>query len=118
MYITYADYLSHGGEFNNIGSASFARLEEAAATVADKYTQGRLKSAEMTDRLAYMMVELIDKVNSYGSAADTANVASVSNDGYSVTYVDAATVSAQQSAECRDIVMRYASEYCYRGVDA
>lgn len=117
MYITYTEYLSHGGTLE-LSQQQFARIEEAAATVADKYTQGRLARADFTNRLINMIVELIDAINEQSEHAKNANISSVSNDGYSVSYVDAATVSEQQSAECRDIVMRYASEYCYRGVDA
>ena len=116
MYITYTEYLSHGGTLE-LSQQQFARIEEAAATVVDKCTPGRLARADFTNRMINMMVELIDAINEQSEHAKNANISSVSNDGYSVSYVDAAVSAAQHNSECKDIVFRYATEYTYRGVD-
>ena len=97
MYLSYTDYQNMGG---TLDEATFANLEFEAESIINWYTFNRLKKeTEMPTEVTRLMYYLIDKLDKLLKAQDSAMavgvdgtaekaVASQSNDGVSVSYVN------------------------------
>lgn len=128
MYITYEKYKELGGTLQD---ADFKRLEYQARADINYLTLDRLVDydAEKSDEIeavTWCAFELIeDGAIQLKAKANAQNyggkVASVSNDGYSITFSN--DTSAQGNAgtkvvndERNAIIMKYLSDYTYCGV--
>ena len=92
QYLTYAEYQELGG--SAIGLMPFNLLEFEARRRIDIRTQDRLKDKEnIPDEVKLCVYNLINTINNYviseKSITDNGNIASVSTDGYSESYVNA-----------------------------
>ena len=92
QYLTYAEYQELGG--SAIGLMPFNLLEFEARRRIDIRTQNRLKDKEnIPDEVKLCVYNLINTINNYviseKSITDNGNIASVSTDGYSESYVNA-----------------------------
>ena len=92
QYLTYAEYQALGG--SAIGTMPFNLLEFEARRRIDIRTQDRLKDKEnIPDEVKLCVYNLINTINNYviseKSITDNGNIASVSTDGYSESYVNA-----------------------------
>lgn len=104
MYLTYEEYQDMGGTLDN---TTFTDLEFEARTKIDWWTFNRLKGLESypeeVKRCVYKLIQLIQQTQA-ASALDgesedsgsTAGVASMSNDGVSISYN---VMSASQAVE-------------------
>ena len=85
-YLTYEEYQEMGG---GLEQGEFLPIVTEAEVEIDFYTDNRLAAdtviPDKVKALAYQLIGLIDKKNSYGNA-DNGVVSSVSNDGVSVSY--------------------------------
>ena len=108
MYLTYDEYKSKGG---TLDETAFNRYEKKAEKKIDYYTQGRVKEADIS--VKWCAFELIGLLSSQSESG--ANIASASNDGYSVSYA----ISADSGDNAvMDLVMTYLPEFCWRGCNA
>lgn len=114
MYLTYAEFTEKGG--TELSEAAFSRYEYRAEKEIDRYTQKRLSSSQPSEAVKRCMVEIIELLCSTEEAGKD-NVASVSNDGMSVSYRDMRIDEKGLSQKIHNIVIMYLPEYCYRGVD-
>lgn len=100
-HLTYADYLTLGG---TVSEAEFPMLEARAHRIVDTLTHGRLADeSPLRDTVRYCLVQLIRAI-----AADDAltggsgrEIKAMSNDGVSVTYGSASSVSGADDARAR-----------------
>lgn len=83
-YITYEQYKALGGTAEQ---SAFPLLEKLARKKLDYWTQGRITEADDDIRLCMLLI--IDAMGKIRSGKK--DVASVSNDGVSVTYASAKT---------------------------
>lgn len=91
MYLTYDEYKSMGGAADE---PAFTRLCTAACGRIDRLTHGRIHGLdEVPEAVRLAAFELIHRAESY--EAEDARVASFTNDGMSVSYV-------QETAPQRD----------------
>lgn len=108
MYLDYDEYQSMGGTLNQ---TEYDRLEYRARMALDNATFNRITNAD--ERVKRCIFELVDLManNSNGNA----EVASISNDGYSVNYVSGGNGSSL-SARIYSIIHTYFSNtdlmYC------
>lgn len=89
MYIDYLHYKEMGGKAEE---SCFTRLEFLARKKLDHWTQSRIDPENITPEIRMCMTLIIDALND--SETGESSVASVSNDGLSVSFADAKT-SAQ-----------------------
>ena len=120
-YITHAEYSVRGGKLEG---EAFAMLEADARSYVDLYTFGRIakdvrKTAELpyAEQLKSTMVAVIDIL---AACDDVREVASVSNNGISVSYRDGSTIESVIARTVRRYLM-YAVDadgvpLCYVGV--
>ena len=87
MYLTYADYTGMGG---NVAETAFPRLESKARAHLDRLTFGRLKNeSPVRESVKYCMFDLVAAIESGESAGAMAagrEIASMSNDGVSISF--------------------------------
>ncbi len=84
QYLTYQQYLSHGGTAE---LSAFPLLERRARAKLDYWTQGRIKEADCDIRLCMtLVINSLDAVERNQQA-----ISSYSNDGVSVSYQNAKT---------------------------
>ena len=98
MYLTYIEYIDMGG---CIDSAHFPRFEAKARRVIDIATMNRLVGeSPVRDSVKHCMYDLVNAIRADESTAGASGreIASMSNDGVSVTY---ATGNGQRSAYTR-----------------
>lgn len=98
MYLTYIEYIEMGG---CIESAHFPRFEAKARRAIDNATMNRLIGEDpVRDSVKHCMYDLINAIHTDESAmgASGREIASMSNDGVSVTY---ATGNGQGGASAR-----------------
>lgn len=114
MYLNYNEYTAMGGVLD---SSAFARLEMKARHKIDYYTSNGLKAETPTEDIKMLMFELINliSVNEENGTERPGNIASVSNDGYSVSYSNDNDLFERQ---VYNLIFTYASQYMYRGVDS
>lgn len=102
MYLTYEEYLGMGG---SVEENAFARLESKARAHLDRATFGRLASIDpLPDSVKYCMFDLLNAVTgdeSAGASASGREIASMSNDGVSVTFSTSGKVSSRYTAIVR-----------------
>lgn len=92
QYLTYAEYQELGG--SAIGLMPFNLLEFEARRRIDIRTQNRLKDKEnIPEEVKLCVYNLINTINNYviseNNISSNGNLASVSTDGYSESYVNA-----------------------------
>lgn len=105
MYLTYEEYQNMGG---TLDETTFADLEFEARCKVDWWTFNRLKNEtehpEALKRCMYKLIQLIQQIQAAsalngensGSSESSAGIASMSNDGVSISYN---VLSASQAAE-------------------
>lgn len=102
MYLTYDEYMGMGG---GALASAFPRLECKARAHIDRLTFGRLKHAEsVSHAVKYCMFDLINAVEaeeSNGSIASGREIASMSNDGVSVTFSTSGKATSRYTAIVR-----------------
>ena len=98
-YLTYSQYIAMGGEGD---LAAFAQREFRARKIVDEWTAMRVsRMACVPEAVRRLMFDLIkfDEGTGGASAAPTGAIASMSNDGYSVTFAEPVTISVQQKTQ-------------------
>ena len=102
MYLTYDEYTDYGG---GASESAFARLEAKARAHLDRLTFGRLTNAQsLSNSVKYCMYDLINAVESdesSGAAVSGREIASMSNDGVSITFSTSGKASTRYSAIVR-----------------
>ena len=93
MFLTYAEYINYGG---TLSETDFARFCFRAEAILQTETFGRIKTAD--EKVKRCIFDLIDIANQTG-----AGIASVSNDGYSISYLSKAEAEQKMS----DIIYDY-----------
>lgn len=89
MYLEQAEYLSMGGSIQASDAAKYARLEAKARHAVDQATHGRVRDeAPVRESVRMCVFELIEQMFAYEASAGLSGqeVASMSNDGVSVSY--------------------------------
>lgn len=101
MYLTYDAYLAMDGELDE---EPFARLEAKARQKIDSMTFGRLVcDGEPPENVKYCMFELIAAMESDEAATGMSGreIASMSNDGVTVTYASGSQSASLSGAQAR-----------------
>lgn len=118
MYLTYEEYQSMGGTADE---TTFDNLEFEARSKIDWWTFNRLKNEEFypeeVQRCMFKIISLIQQKQAasaldgegQGSSASTAGIASMSNDGVSISYnvMNAAQAAEEASAEIESCIRQY-----------
>ena len=112
QYLTYEDYKSLGG---TLDLPSFNVLEYEVRRTIDIRTQNRLKDIEEIPQEVKMcenrMINSIDGyIKTTSSVSENGNVASVSTDGYSESYITPAQIQGiilSKKYELEDIMRSY-----------
>lgn len=120
QYLTYEEYKNLGG---TIDLPSFNLLEFEARRKIDIRTQNRLKELETTPQEVKLCIyNIINAINNYlisqESIATNGNIASVSTDGYSESYVTSAQLKeifSSKQNEINDIIRDYLLEVIVNG---
>ena len=115
MYLTHEDYLNMGGRIASV--TAYRILESQARKKLDLYTQGRIAALDaVPDDIKLLMLLLVEQLET-AQERPAGAVASVSNDGYSVSYESAE--AAQDTAEraMLALIHEYAAPWCFRGLD-
>ena len=104
QYLTYDEYRELGG---TLGQTPFNLLEFEARRKIDIRTQNRLKEKDdIPQEVKLCVYNLIETINNYvvseKNISDNGNIASVSTDGYSESYVT--------SSQIKDILMSKENE--------
>lgn len=109
MYIDYEYYQANGGS-DQVTPAAFTRLEFRAEKIIDRYTANRIRSmASIPEAVQRLMVELVNIERAQGSVVVEAPVIqSFSNDGYSESYAEPATVERVKEIE-GNLILEYLS---------
>lgn len=99
MYLNYEEYVGMGG---GALESAFPRFEAKARAHLDRITFGRLQNeSPVRDSVKFCMFDLINAVSgeeSTGAMAAGREIASMSNDGVSVSFVSSGGGSARASA--------------------
>ena len=108
MYLTYTEYMDHGGSMERI---RFERLEYKAERKLRNLTFARIDRMEQipeaVKKLVFELVEITANADAVQTGADGA-VTSFSNDGYSESYgraKDGAYYDALFEDACRDFLL-------------
>lgn len=112
MYLAYDEYVAMGGTLEH---APFSRLCTRASTMITRLTHGRLLFEKpVRDAAKYATYDMIEAMHADQLAgADGREIASMSNDGVSITYAQ----SGSCDARCAGIAKSYLStETDKRGV--
>lgn len=96
MYIDFATYCNLGGAIDD--EPQFERLATRASALIGRITHDRIKNeSPMRKSVQYAALEIIDAMNNDAHTAnDGREIASMSNDGVSVTYVTSGNAAAQE----------------------
>lgn len=110
MYLSYEEYSAFGGK---IIADEFDRLSFKAGCEINNATLGRCKElAEIPEEVKRCEFDLIEYFSKNTHNGITANVASFSNDGYSVSFSEEKTVRSQ----IKEIIYSYLADtdllYC------
>lgn len=104
MYLTYEKYGEMGGQLD---SHDFMRANRKATAEIDKHTFGRLKNMEtIPERVVECAFELVEIY-----CSDSSRIASVSNDGVSVTYKTSETTN-----DVKDAISTFLNDVIVDGV--
>lgn len=106
LYCTYDEYLAAGGA---VPEAAFGVLCSRASRLIDSATFGRAEAhaAECEDcrqMLADACAQIVDLFAAQAAVGAVPGAASVSNDGYSVTFGSNASVTAATRQEAYEII--------------
>lgn len=95
MYLTYDEFVNMGGTAE---AASFNRMEHKARAIIDLMTFERVRYENpVRDAVKYACFDLIQAMQAEETtAANGGEIASVSNDGVSITYAAAKSAGARQ----------------------
>ena len=102
MYLTYEEYMGMGG---GAQQSAFPRLEAKARAHLDRLTFERLKYAEViSDAVKFCMFDLINAVEAdeaNGAAVSGREIATMSNDGVSVSFTTSGKAASRYTAIVR-----------------
>lgn len=113
QYLTYEDYRLLGG---TLDLTPFNLLEFEARRIIDTRTQNRLKDLEYSEipqEVKLCMLSMINNITNYKTTLTNAsnnNISSENTDGYSVSYLDATSISdiiKSKKYEFEDIMNNY-----------
>ena len=104
MYLTLDEFTDMGFSVD-LDEAVYARLEAKARSYIDRLTFGRLKNENpLRESAKHCMYELISALyadESYGGIALGREIASMSNDGMSVSFASSASAGSARSLSAR-----------------
>lgn len=121
QYLTYEDYKGLGGTLDLM---PFNLLEFECRRKIDLRTSNRLKETDYGDipqEIKMCEFELINSLNGYRqsiTSASVSNVASVSTDGYSESYITPAQIQdivKSRSSEINDAIREYLGGVIFNG---
>ena len=104
-YLDQAEYLEMGGTITEDDELRYQRLESRASHAIDRATHGRIKAEKpVRNAVKFCVYEMIERYVSDEAMAGMSGreVASMSNDGVSVTYATGAGASGGSASALRD----------------
>lgn len=105
-YLDQAEYLEMGGTITEDDELRYQRLESRASHAIDRATHGRIKGEKpVRNAVKFCVYEMIERYASDEAMAGMSGreIASMSNDGVSVSYVSGASASGGSASALRDI---------------
>ena len=105
-YLDQAEYLEMGGTIPEDDELRYQRLESRASHAIDRATHGRIKGEKpVRNAVKFCVYEMIERYASDEAMAGMSGreIASMSNDGVSVSYVSGANASGGSASALRDI---------------
>ena len=105
-YLDQAEYLEMGGTIPEDDELRYQRLESRASHAIDRATHGRIKAEKpVRNAVKFCVYEMIERYASDEAMAGMSGreIASMSNDGVSVSYVSGANASGGSASALRDI---------------
>ena len=104
-YLDQAEYLEMGGTIPEDDELRYQRLESRASHAIDRATHGRIKAEKpVRNAVKFCVYEMIERYASDEAMAGMSGreIASMSNDGVSVSYVSGASASGGSASALRD----------------
>lgn len=104
-YLDQAEYLEMGGTIAEDDELRYQRLESRASHAIDRATHGRIKGEKpVRNAVKFCVYEMIERYVSDEAMAGMSGreIASMSNDGVSVSYVSGASASGGSASALRD----------------
>lgn len=104
-YLDQAEYLEMGGTITEDDELRYQRLESRASHAIDRATHGRIKGEKpVRNAVKFCIYEMIERYVSNEAMAGMSGreIASMSNDGVSVSYVSGASASGGSASALRD----------------
>ena len=104
-YLDQAEYLEMGGTIPEDDELRYQRLEARASHAIDRATHGRIKAEKpVRNAVKFCVYEMIERYVSDEAMAGMSGreIASMSNDGVSVSYVSGASASGGSASALRD----------------
>lgn len=104
-YLDQAEYLEMGGTIPEDDELRYQRLESRASHAIDRATHGRIKAEKpVRNAVKFCVYEMIERYASDEAMAGMSGreIASMSNDGVSVSYVSGASASGGSAFALRD----------------
>lgn len=104
-YLDQAEYLEMGGTIPEDDELRYQRLESRASHAIDRATHGRIKTEKpVRNAVKFCVYEMIERYVSDEAMAGMSGreIASMSNDGVSVSYVSGASASGGCASALRD----------------
>lgn len=104
-YLDQAEYLEMGGTIPEDDELRYQRLESRASHAIDRATHGRIKGEKpVRNAVKFCVYEMIERYVSDEAMAGMSGreIASMSNDGVSVSYVSGASASGGSASALRD----------------
>lgn len=104
-YLDQAEYLEMGGTIPEDDELRYQRLESRASHAIDRATHGRIKGEKpVRNAVKFCVYEMIERYASDEAMAGMSGreIASMSNDGVSVSYVSGASASGGSASALRD----------------
>ena len=104
-YLDQAEYLEMGGTITEDDELRYQRLESRASHAVDRATHGRIKGEKpVRNAVKFCVYEMIERYASDEAMAGMSGreIASMSNDGVSVSYVSGASASGGSASALRD----------------
>ena len=104
-YLDQAEYLEMGGTIPEDDELRYQRLESRASHAIDRATHGRIKGEKpVRNAVKFCVYEMIERYASDEAMVGMSGreIASMSNDGVSVSYVSGASASGGSASALRD----------------
>ena len=104
-YLDQAEYLEMGGTITEDDELRYQRLESRASHAIDRATHGRIKGEKpVRNAVKFCVYEMIERYASDEAMVGMSGreIASMSNDGVSVSYVSGASASGGSASALRD----------------